>query len=777
MKKNNLKEEITRIHQLIGVRTENYVTPHIIREDEGEDEKIGSFDFGRFGKVYYLKEGFEAYYIPDDFDIPDIFDLKQVEGSTYGQDNFGWYEEFIKESWGTQTVMKVSKETGEKRQVEEPYTIKRYFPSKYWEDLQWLKTNKVPIGFKNAGKVYTLVIKLFNPVESVFPASDKIVAPLIRPQGDQSRGWIMSFPGLRGSGSMDWGSAYYGSDGVQYNMIAPTDESDQTTWALDARTWFQQLVMSEGGQLFILIAQIAISVLSRKFLVGRMSNPASIFFTADPVKIQFRLMVAQTIVELGFNVPQAIAYFDVPGGESIAWLNLFFCALPYISTQPGFINIIGQEFSAVECVAIANKSMRNLIAKDLSNIFESSFYASLNQNEKAIFLNVCENISKNPKFIEESLAYIVGQSKGLKTIGEGVVPEVGSELFELYQIALNIRGLLKEPTQGWFNGIVTSMTGVLVLQHFTISLLNKLYTKTETLEDYENKQDDLKEQIKSMDEAFNEGFTSYEKLQLSNPTFVNIMVFDLSPENILLMLESGVIPTDIQGNIISEAVRSALSDIDKLKKMKQVIDANNEALKYLRDERCWEDIEKYVDDDDLIQEVIDTLEEVNYTLSTNSSDCVEAGLVKCKTAPCWVLKKESEIVKGIAKQPSADQGQEDVTKVDVSYYERNRNIIYLALSTKKIPNTDMMYTSLEYDKFKVDYFDTQSGADELYKQLYDWGLFRLDKKTYYQKYFCDMEWALNKVEGCIVNIEQPKQSDNVKLTTAETGKEVVFTNK
>ena len=40
-----------------------------------------------------------------------------------------------------------------------------------------------------------------------------------------------------------------------------------------------------------------------------------------------------------------------------------------------------------------------------------------------------------------------------------------------------------------------------------------------------------------------------------------------------------------------------------------------------------------------------------------------------------------------------------------------------------------------------------------------------------------MEWALNKVEGCIVNIEQPKQSDNVKLTTAETGKEVVFTNK
>jgi hypothetical protein len=177
-----------------------------------KEEKIGVFKFGNLGEIAYVKEGFKAFYLPDNFDIPDIFDLS---GPQFKQDEYGWYEEFEKESWGTYTPSVVA--TGETPK-ERKYTIKRYFPTKYWSDLKWLKDNKIPIGFINKGVYYTLVIKLNDAGLSVFPDSPEIVAPRIVPIGDQSRGWVISFPGMKGSGSMDWGSAYY-EKGTDNNII------------------------------------------------------------------------------------------------------------------------------------------------------------------------------------------------------------------------------------------------------------------------------------------------------------------------------------------------------------------------------------------------------------------------------------------------------------------------------------------------------------------------------------------------------------------------------
>ena len=142
--------------------------------------------------------------------------------------------------------------------------------------------------------------------------------------------------------------------------MAPEIESDFSTFALDTRTWFQKFVMSDAGQLSIIIGQIILTIITRKWIIGASTRVNSSFYTMDAVAIQTRLIMAQTLVELGFNIPQAYVYFNVPGGNAVGWMNVAFCFLPYISSRPGFIKTIGQEYSPQLCLSIAMKSAQNL---------------------------------------------------------------------------------------------------------------------------------------------------------------------------------------------------------------------------------------------------------------------------------------------------------------------------------------------------------------------------------------------------------------------------------
>ena len=58
---------------------------------------IGSFNFGAFGPIYYVKNGFKPFYLKNPVDISKLFGLGGM--ANIGEDYYGPFEEFEKKSW------------------------------------------------------------------------------------------------------------------------------------------------------------------------------------------------------------------------------------------------------------------------------------------------------------------------------------------------------------------------------------------------------------------------------------------------------------------------------------------------------------------------------------------------------------------------------------------------------------------------------------------------------------------------------------------------------
>jgi hypothetical protein len=622
---------------------------------------IGSFNFGDFGPIHYVKEGFRAFYLTNPVDIGKLFgfDIKQksdeeivnpfgikqtsaeeifkpytdVFKPKIGQDYYGYFEEFEKQSWSETAFGSKGNE------VQSVPKIKRYFPTPQWSDFQYLIDNKIPFGFKNQDKYYTLIIKLTDPNASVFPEDS-----------DDSRGWTMSFPGMLGSGAQDYGSPYYEVGTLeQYNTLAPKVEGDQATFALDTRSGFDKFMDSGAGQLAVMAAAVTVAILSRGWATRLMQTPGSALFTTNAMQIQTRLVIAATLGEMSINVPQALYYFNRPGYESVGFMCLCFCALPKLSVQPGFIKLIGQEYSPTICNGIAVKAMKNaylLSAK--TGMGFNTFVQMLTLQERAVFLNFLENESKNPKLIEEYFEYILEHSDWAKMSAKNIVPERAARGYAVYLAAMEIKNILLIPEESFISTFSKSIGSIVVLQQFLIGAYTKFIKKKEVIKDLEkdkNLEKKFIENAKKVDEDLRNKLSSFEMLVMTDSKMPDFQwyMYELTEAHTDKLFFDGVMPDDYYDKMrkigIQTAIKVAKKGItDADKKIKTTTEANKMAVKYLSTVVCWDDVVK----SGYEKEASEILTISGYIKTDDNTICNSARKEgpdrnkSCTTSPCWV---------------------------------------------------------------------------------------------------------------------------------------------
>ena len=82
MEKNILSEEIRKIYSLMGIKKSllneadedlGIETPSQTKTPKGKSsDPMGSFNFGAFGPIYYVKNGFKPFYLKNPVDISKI---------------------------------------------------------------------------------------------------------------------------------------------------------------------------------------------------------------------------------------------------------------------------------------------------------------------------------------------------------------------------------------------------------------------------------------------------------------------------------------------------------------------------------------------------------------------------------------------------------------------------------------------------------------------------------------------------------------------------------
>jgi hypothetical protein len=593
-------------------------------------DPLGSFSFGSFGKVYYVKEGFQPYYLTNPVNIAKLFGL--TGKPNIGMDIFGYFEEFEKSSW-SETAF-----TPGGGMVQSAPKIKRYFPTPQWSDFQFLIRNKIPFGFKNQGKFYTLVIKLTDPNSSVFPADS-----------DASRGWSMSFPGMVGAGGQDYGSPYYEVGTLQqYNMVAPTVEGDPSTFALDTRSGFDKFMDSGVGQLSIVLGTIILTLLTRGWVTRALTTPGSALFTTSAMQIQTRLVIASTLTEMGINIPQAVYYFN-RGGEysQVGFLSLCFCALPIISKQPGFINLIGQEFSPSICNSLAVKAVGNQAKSALAKGEYEVFLQTLTMEERSLFLNFIESYTKNPTLIENSFKKFLKDSEWASMSAKGIVPDKASQEYSVYIAALEIKKIIGSPTESFVSSFGKNIGGVVTFQQFLLGAYNKFISNEENkkeVENNKNKAKEFEENAKKVDKILEDKLSSFEKLIMEKPSRqLTLTIYEITPEHQKQMFEDGLLPDKVYEDIrkagIATAIDMAKTEINTANKnIDKITEASNLAINYLSNIVCWDEIVSAGYEVD----ASNVLTKSGYVKTDDNTICNSARKKgsdpnkSCTTSPCWV---------------------------------------------------------------------------------------------------------------------------------------------
>jgi len=592
-------------------------------------DPLGSFNFGSFGKIYYVKEGFQPYNLTNPVNIAKLFGLTGKQN--IGMDIFGYFEEFEKQSW-SETAF-----TSKGEVVQSAPKIKRYFPTPQWGDFQFLIRNKIPFGFKNQGKYYTLTIKLTDPNSSVFPE-----------YSDASRGWTLSFPGMMGSGGQDYGSPYYEVGTLeQYNMLAPKVESDPSTFALDTRSGFDKFMDSGVGQLSIVLGTIILTLITRGWVTRALTTPGSALFTTSAMQIQTRLVIAGTLTEMGINIPQAVYYFNRSGYESVGFLSLCFCGLPILSKQPGFIKLIGQEYSPAICLGLASKSVGNAGMLAAKGGTYEAFLQVLSMEERALFLNFIENYSKNPNLITEAFEKFLKDSSWSSMSAKSIVPEQASKVYAVYVAAVEIKNIIGSPTETFITSFTKNIGTVVVLQQFLLGAYSKFINRKEVMKEVEKDkklENKFAENAKKVDKTLEDKLSSFEKLIMEKqPQELKLFIFNLSPENQNKMFFDGLLPDKIYEEIrkigISTAIKKAKADLTKAEEnIKKITVVGELTINYLSNIVCWDEIVSAGYEAD----ASDVLTKFGYVKTDDNTICNSARKKgsdpnkACTTSPCWV---------------------------------------------------------------------------------------------------------------------------------------------
>lgn len=655
---------------------------------ESSKGPIGSFDFGTYGKIWYVKKGFMPFYLPSGkLDIGKLFGLENKPN--HFKDEYGWHEAYVKKSWDDYDITVTRVRTGP--EPYDPYKelrkqgtiVKRYYPADNWQTLEWVRKNKIPYAFSTSeGKMFVLAIKLVNLEKALFPEIEREDQVPLKPM-ERDRGWNIVLPGMSATSSrFDLGSAYFNVEtGEAYNQTAPTVEDDPSTFDLDTRTDFIKFMSSWQGMLAQVAASLLIYLVAKKLVVlTSFSTIAGVdgamaFTSANlsPANLRLRLVLYQTIGEIGLNSFLAYNYVKAgPEYESMAFITMAFCAWPAISAYcPGLKNFLGTEYS--------NKSMLEIIGKQLVNQAKSGLdlgvamtllKGSMQPDEWAVLYTFMEAMTK-PEFQSEiklafKTLFEIGETGFYGQVNRTLVSDVAEEglatqaLRQKYAKVLSlidgINDELAKPNAKFLSTFTKSLGMVVVYQKLLINVYDRFSSKPENKNKINDQtaQQHAQNSKAAIDKKYSE-CPGWEKKIMSEKDAqdeFSLRSMAFSDDTLKKLFEMGVF-TDEATNAWKETV--LLQSLLNLKKRQQqggqkvieYLEGTAGLLNYFNHDLCWE-TDVVSKNPDLARQILEICETMGYVLTDDDEACKKkTGGSSINCLPC--IAKSTDVREGYKK--------------------------------------------------------------------------------------------------------------------------------
>ena len=474
-------------------------------------EPIAYFNFGNMAKIPYVQSKTTLYYLKEPIDVGQLLGVKT-------KDYYGYYDEIFVESYGQK--------------------IKRYYPTNDWADWKFLIDKKIPYAFLNrdddlGDRFFHLILKLIDPVKSVVDLEDP---------NNKSRGWILSGPGMKTSDPSDSGVGYYYTEGdrqIPYNITAPMIPGDMSTYDLDDRSGFDRFMDSYASMGVQIIVQIVVTIIAKNLAVGSIAAESAVSI----LSIQSRLLVVTTLAEAAINIPTAVYYFNRPGYETIGYISLLFCFIPYIQTKIGLGNVI-EELSVKTATEIAEKIVSQPVGKMTTKAELKAFMQKLTMEQKALFIDVLKNIEKlNPL---------------LKQAGEQLAKTSERQLMKNADYVLSrnqIQQYLSINT-GFIKSFAADFGSTIAMMKIAESVLSTLEKNDKSLEkESKKKQQETKDNLKKVESEIQK-FPEWVRLSINTNEF-KLLPLDLSLEDVKFLSEKGMVSPGLFQKLNDEAMRQA----------------------------------------------------------------------------------------------------------------------------------------------------------------------------------------------------------------------------
>jgi hypothetical protein len=590
-------------------RFEDRAMDYVTKPAEPKETKtIGYFKFGNMAQIPYVKGA--------KFKKITTLDTGVIMGLTK-KDSYGYYEEIYVPTYGQK--------------------LRRYYPKNEWRDWAFLKNRGIPYAFTTKdGKKFHLSLKLVDPLKAVADLDDP---------SNVSRGWALTYPGVRSNSENDSMTGYYSTEGnkeVPYNITAPVIPGDMSTFNLDDRGEFDKFMDGWAGTISQVIISMAVFVLTRNFAVSRMA--AARIVAVESVKT--RLFMASLFAETITNVPMAIYYFNRPGYEAAGWMSLAFIALPFINKFTPLGNIIS-DFSQDTCVRLSKQLMESNM-KTLTNAELKVFIESLDIETRSLFYEVARNrvrISALLRQSESQLLNVAGKSQEyLKSRAE-----------MLAIINKPPRPLIKDIT---IDFSVTYTFGKL-MEKVVDSYMK--YSAQKGKDVQQMTKDELKkmsELLKNVDRQL-EQLPEWVKFFSEDAAQINLPTFEITEEMTLELAEKGVFSEELKNKLFQKSANYLNEFLRNIKTIDELIPYFKEINEYIDDPEYKNRISP-----ELRKTIEDLMEENRKKYSLLSKD--EDTETK---KPIETLTTTNAEVKPVEQQPT----EQPTDKILYQYFSTKKN--------------------------------------------------------------------------------------------------------
>jgi hypothetical protein len=314
---------------------------------------------------------------------------------------------------------------------------------------------------------------------------------------------------------------------------------DMSTYDLDDRSGFDRFMDSYASMGVQIIVQIVVTLVVKNLAVGTIVAEGAVSI----LSIQTRLLVVTMLAEAAVNIPTAVYYFNRPGYETIGYISLLFCFIPYIQSKIGLGSII-QDFSVKTATEIAEKVVTQPIGKMTTKAELKAFMQKLTMEQKALFINVLKNIEKiNPL---------------LKSAAESLAKQSERQLMKNADYVLARKQILEymSTNSGFIKSFVADFGSTIGMMKIAESVLSTLEKNDKSLEnETKKKQQDAKDNLKKVEEEINK-FPEWVKMSINTNEFKSLPL-DLTLEDVKFLAEKGMVSPGLYQKINDEAIRQA----------------------------------------------------------------------------------------------------------------------------------------------------------------------------------------------------------------------------